>query len=486
MRAFVATSLKNTKEYSRVEQILTDASVDIQCCISDIGDLKGEDLFYHNYKGIVNADLFISLLKNVGKDVATEIGLACALGKKRIGVLYDLDANSVMTYYAAGELVQEEDLARQLEKTKRSSKNERLDFYIPTLEKYQSSLVSCISDVFASRRFVDGHYVSLLEKKLAERYSRHVVATASGTAGLMMVLDSITSQKGEVIVPSLSFSASVQAIVHAGNIPVFCDVNPLSWNVDPNEIRDKITKRTKAILAVNLFGVPCKIQEIEEIGMQYGVPVIYDSCQAFGARNETGEVGTFGKAEVFSLDCTKIVSGGLGGFVTTADKELAKKLKLAKNFGNSATRETLQRGINGRMLEFSAILALKSFEDFDNNFRVIKENEKRYREIFRDVPCVVLQSSDNSVTSPQYFAVLIDHPDDKKVETIKERLRKSNIEIRVYNPTNLHKLQFFCEEDTSLPITESMHAKLICLPTHRSVTDKHRLIIKKTLEDVLK
>ena len=114
MKAFIATSIKHGEEALRIVKILEDLSIDHQCCLTDEGNLEGKKLFDYNYRGILNSDIFISILKNLGKDVSTEIGIAYALGKKRIAIDYNADNGDVMPYFAAGKIIKESELESTL------------------------------------------------------------------------------------------------------------------------------------------------------------------------------------------------------------------------------------------------------------------------------------------------------------------------------------------------------------------------------------
>jgi hypothetical protein len=116
MKVFIATSLKNKKEVQKIVKTLEDLSVEYQCCLTEKDNLEGEELFNHNYRGILDSDLFISVLKNLGKDVSTEIGMAYALNKKRIGINYNIDKKDLMPYFAAGEIIKENEVGNTLKK----------------------------------------------------------------------------------------------------------------------------------------------------------------------------------------------------------------------------------------------------------------------------------------------------------------------------------------------------------------------------------
>lgn len=492
MKAFVATSLRNVPEALKITSLLEQYSIDHQCAITEIGSLKNRELFEHNVQGILDADIFITICKNLGRDTSVEAGIAYALGKRRIAVMYDDDnpyPYDIMVQHAVGEIVKEEKLPKILEGITQNG-DSYLEFFVPNLKKYSTNVFKDLTKVFETQRFVDGEYVRKLEKTLADRYGRYVVTTSTGTSGLIIALDSILpneSDKKEVLVPSLTFPATIQAILHAGAKPIYVDVKEDSWNMDYEDAERKITDKTAAILPVNLFGIPCDIKSFENLSQKYNIPIIYDSCVAFGAKTPYGEVGRFGEAEVFSLDATKIVGAGLGGYVTTPDEALARKLKMAKNFGSDEQRSPQQRGINARMLEFSAILSLYSLEDSNSNLIELRERALKYRRYVKDIENLLFQSEpEGSIPSHQFFAIAIDDPKYELIHKTKKRLEERKIGSRIYVPKMLHLDENFSGGVYHLPVTEKIAPNILCLPMHGGVKDYHMQIIADTIRGELK
>jgi len=363
----------------------------------------------------------------------------------------------------------------------------KLPFIIPTLGKYYDNLIYDLKDVFEKQIFVDGKNVDEFESFLSKRYNkRKVIGVSSGTTGLILALDAILKEKKEVIVPGISFTATIQSIIHAGGIPIFADILKDTWNLDPEDVKNKITTNTGAIMPVNLFGVPCNIKAFEELSEQKKIPIIYDSCQAFGAKTNFGEVGNFGDIEVFSLDVTKILSGVLGGFIVVKDDEVASKIRMSKNFGHNKSKIPLVKGINGRMHEYSAILAKYHLRDFDKNFSILKKNISIYKDLFKDFSNIKLQNEGKDISSPQYFGLYIDIDNIQIVKQIKGLLEKEGIETRIYNLSNLHKNPIFNSQETYLRNTEKMNSKILCLPIHEGVKEEHMNKIKEIIQEVLR
>lgn len=480
MKAFIATSIRHAKEAKRVIAELDAMGISYQCCVTENRNDEGKALFDHNFEGIAGADIFISILKDLGKDVSAEIGIAYALNKPRIAVDVNADPKEVMPYFAAGRIVKPGELREAIESISPQKEPPDITFAELDLRKYGPTAMEAFAGIFRSQGFVDGAHTKALEETLSKRYGREIVAVPSGTTGLIIALESVLSGKREVIVPSLTFPATIQAVIHAGGTPVFTDVSKDDWNIDPEDIEREITPKTGAILAVNLFGVPSRISELEKMSRDSGIPLIFDSCQAFGARHASGEVGIFGTAEVFSLDATKIVSGGLGGFITASDPSLIRRLRMAKNFGNDEDRYPSRVGLNGRMSEFNAVLARLSLNDAEGNLSRLDGLAQRYKKTLSGVDGVRFQDIGNSRPSYQYLPVLIDRTEET-VRRIMSDLEREGIGTRLYNPTNLHQLKFFSTTAASLPNTEAMNGKILCLPTHKRVTMEHMDITRETI-----
>jgi dTDP-4-amino-4,6-dideoxygalactose transaminase len=359
---------------------------------------------------------------------------------------------------------------------------QKIDFLTLSLNKYKRKCLDEFGKIFNSQLFVDAVNVKKLETKLSKKFNREVVAMSNGTSGLITVLDSIISDnKNEVIVPSLTFSATIQAIIHAGGKPIFVDINENDWCLNPKLVEKKINKKTALILPVNIFGVVSDILSFNRLEQKYTIPIVYDSCQALGAKTPYGQVGTFGAAEIFSLDASKIVSGGTGGFVSIRDKTLADKVRMAKNFGNDKQKITTRRGINGRLSEFSAILALLSLKDLELNLKKIRGRVNLYKKHFKKINYIKYQNEGKNFGSLKYFSIFLDHPDDLIANKIKKELEDNNIGTRIYNPNNLHKLSFFSKKNKTLPVTEKLCNKILCLPTHDGLKENHIRFISKIL-----
>lgn len=200
--------------------------------------------------------------------------------------------------------------------------------------------------------------VECLEAAVAEQLEvKYCVAVSSCTSGLMMVLRAF-GLTGEVIVPSFTFFATGHALLWNGLQPVFADCDEETWNVDPADAERKISERTSAILAVHLYGNPCDVEALSQMASRHRLKLIFDAAHGFGSQHHGHPVGQFGDAEVFSLSPTKLLVAGEGGLVTTNDATLARAIRGMRNYGDLGDYNPAWLGMNARMSEFNAALAL--------------------------------------------------------------------------------------------------------------------------------
>ena len=186
--------------------------------------------------------------------------------------------------------------------------------------------------------------------------------------------------KGEVIVPSLTFMATVHSLLWVGAEPVFVDIDPHTWNIDPARVEAAVTEHTTAIVAVQNFGNPAPVAELEAIAHRHGLKLVFDAAHGFGSLYRDKPVGGFGDAEVFSLSPTKLLVAGEGGIVATDHDDLAEHIRVGREYGNPGNYGSDFPGLNARLPEFNAILGLRSLELLEEN--TLRRN--RVAATFRD------------------------------------------------------------------------------------------------------
>ena len=226
-----------------------------------------------------------------------------------------------------------------------------------------------LATMLESRQFTNnGPLVQELEERLAKYLGvKHCIATNNGTAALGLIGRALRLS-GEVIVPSYTFVATAHSLLWQGLEPVFCDIDPLTLNLDPKRVEELITERTTGILAVHLWGRPCDISSLVDIANRHGLRLFFDAAHAFGCTHEGRRIAGFGDAEAFSFHATKVFHTFEGGAVTTDNDDLATQVKLLRNFGFASYDTTEGLGTNAKMSEAAAAMGLANLESIEGFF----------------------------------------------------------------------------------------------------------------------
>lgn len=297
-------------------------------------------------------------------------------------------------------------------------------------EKEKEYLLKCIDSTFVSTA---GPFISEFEDKLS-KYLRvnSAVSTQSGTAGIHLALHELGIGKGdEVIVPVLTFVATVNPIMYVGATPVFVDVDINTWNIDTDKIEEAITKKTKAIIPVHLYGNPCNMDEIIRISKKHDIPIIEDATESLGATIKGKFTGTFGDFSVFSFNGNKIITTGGGGAVVTDDKERAEHLKFLVNQARDISKGYYHTeiGYNYRMTNIEASLGLAQLERLQEFLDKKRKFNEIYKEELCDIESIIFQQElKDSKSSYWLNSVLLDELID--VEIFQRSLREKGIPTR--------------------------------------------------------
>jgi dTDP-4-amino-4,6-dideoxygalactose transaminase len=242
-------------------------------------------------------------------------------------------------------------------------------------------LLDRINDMLDRRWFSNnGPFVQEFESRIAEYVgAKYCVATCNATAALELATRAL-ELKGEVILPSYTFIATAHALQWQEVTPVFADIDPHTYNIDPESVRRLITPRTSGIVGVHLWGRPCAMEALEHISQERGLKLIYDAAHAFGCSYRGKMLGGFGQCEVFSFHATKFLNTFEGGAIITNNGALAEKLRLMRNFGFAGYDNVIHLGINGKMTEVCAAMGLASLESIDEFIAANRENYEIYQE----------------------------------------------------------------------------------------------------------
>lgn len=268
----------------------------------------------------------------------------------------------------------------------------RLPVAEPTLSGNELRYVTdCIVSGWISSA---GKYVREFEEKLADHVGvAHAVSTSSGTTALHLALVSMNLGPGdEVIVPSLTFIATANAVRYTGACPVFVDSEPETWNLDPYAFEEAITHRTRAVIPVHLYGHPADMSPILEIAHRHGITVIEDAAEAFGARYRGEPVGSIGDAAIFSFYGNKILTTGEGGMLVTESDELAERARLLRAHGMASDRRYWHPvlGYNFRLTNLQAAVGLAQLERAEKLLERRQEIADRYSAGLKNVPGIEL------------------------------------------------------------------------------------------------
>jgi dTDP-4-amino-4,6-dideoxygalactose transaminase len=303
----------------------------------------------------------------------------------------------------------------------------------------------------------------------------HVVAVASCTTGLMLVLQALEA-RGPVVMPSFTFSATAHAAVWAGGRPVFADIDRTSLTLDPDDAAGRIANAT-ALMATHIYGTPCQVERIDEIAVRIGIPVVYDAAHALGSSRKGRPIGGFGTAEVFSLSPTKVAPAGEGGLVATRDADLADQVRLALNYGNPGNYDCQVAGLNARMSEFHAAVALASLNDLPS--RVTRRNEQVavFRNRIEGIPGIGVPIVDEvDVSTYKDLTLVVDEiAFGLDVPALGVALAAEGADTRRYFYPPVHAQQAYAHLDgprPPLPVTDELAPRVLTVPLWTQMSDR--------------
>jgi dTDP-4-amino-4,6-dideoxygalactose transaminase len=338
----------------------------------------------------------------------------------------------------------------------------------------KKELDAAISEVVASGRFILGKNVSALEKEIADYCGvKYAVGVASGTDALHLALRACGVNPGdEVITSPFTFVATAEAIAYCGAASVFVDIEPKSFNLDPNKIEKAITKKTKAVLPVHLYGQPCDMQKIAQICQKHGLKIVEDCAQAIGAEYNGQNVGSLGHAGCFSFFPTKNLGCfGDGGVVTTNDENVAEEIKILRGHGSRKTYHYNIIGYNSRLDELQAAIIRVKMPHLDNFSRSRRKNSAFYRKNLENIDQLSLpyELPNAKHAFNQYTVRAKDR--DKLFGFLKDK----GVGVMVYYPLSLHLQQAFAHlghKAGDFPESEAAQNEVLSLPVFPELTDK--------------
>ena len=331
--------------------------------------------------------------------------------------------------------------------------------------------------MFDRRWFTNrGPYVVDLEKRLASLFGvKHCIAMCNATVALEIATRAL-GLHGEVIVPSMTFIATAHCLQWQQITPVFCDIDPRTHNIDPNQLEKLITPRTTGIMGVHLWGRPCDVDSLELIAERHGLRLLFDAAHAFGCGSNGRMVGQNGDCEVFSFHATKMFNTFEGGAVATNDDELAAKIRLMQNFGFKDYDEVIYIGTNGKMSEISAAMGLTLLEDLEQLVAVNFLHYKQYQRELAGIPGVRLTTYDEGERSNYHYIILeVDQAQTGlRRDDLVRLLHAENVLARRYFYPGCHRMEpyrsYFPHAGLLLPHTESLVERVMSLPSGTAVS----------------
>ena len=359
--------------------------------------------------------------------------------------------------------------------------------------------IQAVVDVLRSDYLTTGPKIAEFEKMVADYVgAKYAVAISNGTSALHAACFAAGIQPGdEVITTPLTFAASSNCVLYCGGTPVFADVDLKTYNIDPEDIRRKITDKTKAIIAVHLAGQPCDMDEIHKIAKEHDLLVIEDGAHALGSVYKGKKVGTLSDMTTFSFHPVKPITTGEGGMIVTDNEEFYQKMMLFRSHGitrdeNLMTRndgswlyQQLDLGYNYRITDIQCALGCSQMKKLDRFLARRKEIVARYNETFADCENIIIPYQLPETESGWHlYIVQVKNCDRKKVF---EALREQGIAVNVhYIPVYMHPYyQEHGYKDVHCKNAEEVYSHIISLPLYPTLTEEEQQYVIETLKHVI-
>jgi perosamine synthetase len=328
-----------------------------------------------------------------------------------------------------------------------------------------------VLDVLRSGQLAEGPRVRAFEAAFADYIgTEHAIAVNSGTAALIVALQAHGVGPGdEVITSPFSFIATATSIMACGATPVFVDIDPFDFNLDPAKVEEAITDATKAIMPVHLFGHPARMTELAQIAEENGLALVEDAAQAHGAAHAGRNVGSFGTG-CFSFYPTKNMATGEGGIITTDDAEVARLCRIIRNHGQEVRYRSDYFGLNWRMTDLAAAIGhvqLGHLEDW-NAARIA--NAEKLSRLITSVPTPQVRDGDRHV----YHQYTVRLSGDR--DAIQKQLLEAGVGSAIHYPMTINRQPIMVKmgigQEADVPVAEAAAAAVLSLPVHPSLTEE--------------
>jgi len=352
--------------------------------------------------------------------------------------------------------------------------------YFPQREKLDQYIDRIYSSGWMTN---NGNLLDELEQRLKTFLGvEYLVLVSNGTLALQVAYH-VLGIKNEVITTPFSFVATTNSLLWENLTPVFVDIDPHTFNIDPSLIESAITPKTTAILPVHVFGNACEVEKLDIISKKHSLKLIYDAAHAFDVSDGDTNVLRYGDASTLSFHATKIFHTIEGGAIILHNEEEYKKAKLLINFGISDYDKVDILGINCKMNEFQAAMGLAVLDDFEQISLGRERVWKKYLDAFTKIHGVQLQiNNERFKNNYSYFPIVFES--EAKLMAIKLELNKQNINPRRYFYPSLNRLDYL-HQTNQCPVSESLAVRILCLPIFPDLDEKVQENIIKIITEKL-
>jgi dTDP-4-amino-4,6-dideoxygalactose transaminase len=339
--------------------------------------------------------------------------------------------------------------------------------FLPPLEE----LLPYLEQIWVNRQLTNGGpFHQQLEQALCEYLGvEHISLFANGTLALVTALQALRIT-GEVITTPYSFVATAHSLLWNGIKPVFVDIDPETFNLDPAKIEAAITPQTTAILPVHVYGRSCDTGKIQKIADTYGLKVIYDAAHAFGVEDEGGSILRHGDLSILSFHATKVFTTFEGGAIVSPDEKTKKRIDYLKNFGFVDEVTVVAPGINGKMNEFQAAVGLAQLNHMGSVLAEREAIDRRYRELLADISGIrFLDRSTSKRSNYSYFPILVARDYPLSRDELYDRLRERGIYARRYFYPLISEFPMyrgFPSARGGLTVAGNTAREVLCLPIY--------------------
>lgn len=359
----------------------------------------------------------------------------------------------------------------------------RIPVYTPSLTAAETAKVmDCMETGWISSR---GKYVEEFEQKFCEfTEAKHATTVSNGTVALHLALLALDIQPGdEIIVPTFTYVASVNAIRYMGAIPVFAEAELDYWQLDVSDVAHRITPKTKAIMAVHLYGHPTDMTALMSVAKAHNLAVVEDAAEAFGAYHKGVHVGKFGDVATFSFFANKTITTGEGGMVASENTELYNEMALLKtHYASSSKRYWHEKiGYNYRMTNICASIGVSQIDRAEDILKRKADIALRYRELLADCPVIFQSIKSDAVHSHWMVSMRLEDGHDRNA--FMTYLDQHDVETRptFYQVHTMPMYQEFHKNDERFPVSETLSSQGVNLPSYPDLTETDLSRISKVI-----